>query len=224
MVNKTVAVIVAHPDDEVLGCEGTISKHKSQNDQVYVVFVSDGVTSRVDSSDNDLKARIKSANSAKEILGVNEIFFLNYPDNKLDTVPFLNIVQSLEEILNRIKPDVVYTHHYGDLNIDHRLTNRAVATCRRPMPGNSVFEFFGFEILSSTDWSIVKESSFIPNTYVDISKTLQQKIQALNCYSQELRAAPHSRSVENVIALAKSRGYTVGLDSAEAFISYRMIR
>lgn len=224
MTNRAVAVIVAHPDDEVLGCGGTISKHKSQNDDVYVVFVSDGVTSRVNFSDNDFKARIKSANSAKEILGINEIFFLNYPDNQLDTVPFLNIVQSLEKILHRIKPDVVYTHHYGDLNIDHQLTNRAVATCLRPMPSNSVFEFFGFEILSSTDWTIAREFSFIPNTYVDISKTLEIKLKALDCYSQELRAAPHSRSVENVIALAKSRGHTVGLDSAEAFITYRMIR
>lgn len=142
----------------------------------------------------------------------------------MDSVPLLEIVQKLEPIIEEIRPTVICTHHHGDLNIDHRLTHAAVMTACRPIPGSFVREIYGFEVLSSTEWATTRESPFLPNYFVDISQQLQTKLKALEAYAEEMREVPHSRSIQHAEVLARHRGFGIGVDAAEAFEVYRIIR
>jgi len=221
---KTILVVAAHADDEVLGCGGTIVRHIQEGDAVHLVLMADGVLSRRGASESGLARRIESSKLAQSILGVSSSQSLELSDNKMDSVPLLEIVQKLELILEEIQPSVVYTHHHGDLNIDHRLTQAAVMTACRPVPGSSVREIYGFEVLSSTEWATQQSSPFLPDYFVDITQQLRTKLDALEAYSEEMRNPPHSRSMAHVEVLAHHRGYSVGVDAAEAFEVYRIIR
>jgi LmbE family N-acetylglucosaminyl deacetylase len=141
----------------------------------------------------------------------------------MDTIPFLDIVQSLEKLIDTIKPSIVFTHHSGDLNIDHRLTHDAVLTACRPTPSSCVREIYSFEVLSSTEWGVFNDNFFIPTKFVDIVDTFDQKMQALHSYNEEMREFPHSRSFESVESLAKLRGSSVGIELAECFQTIRII-
>lgn len=222
-MTKKVLVVAAHTDDEALGCGGTIAKHVAQGDTVYAVFLADGVTSRPDSTSEELEARNAAAASAHTILGIKQSFMLGFPDNRMDSVPLLDIVQKLESVLEEVKPQVIYTHHHGDLNIDHRITHQAVMTACRPQPNFCVKEIYAFEVLSATEWNNPNTQPFAPNVFIDISNHLPTKIKALQAYAEEMREAPHSRSFEHVQALAKHRGYTVGMMAAEGFMLVRKI-
>lgn len=221
---KTVLVVAAHADDEVLGCGGTIARHVQEGDAVHLVLMADGVHSRRGSSESDLARRIEASKRAQSILGVSSSQSLELPDNKMDSVPLLETVQKLEPIIQEIQPSIVYTHHHGDLNIDHRLTHVAVMTACRPVPGSSVREIYGFEVLSSTEWATQQSSPFLPDCFVDITHHLRTKLNALEVYAEEMRASPHSRSMAHVEVLARHRGYSIGVDAAEAFEVYRIIR
>jgi len=225
MLSNNVLVVAAHPDDEVLGCGGTIARHVDNGDKVFVLFLSDGVTSRANKSDEKAKLmRIKSGINASVCLGAEPPQYLNFLDNKMDTVPFLDVVQSVERVVSEINPTIVYTHHMGDLNIDHQITHKAVMTAVRPQPNCPVREIYSFEVLSSTEWSTPSpESFFIPNRFVDISSTLDRKLLALKAYDNEMRKFPHSRSVESVSILARHRGSTMGMSAAEAFKVERIL-
>ena len=131
-MGKTVLIIAAHCDDEVLGCGGTMLRHIAAGDIVSVIFMADGESSRSNSNQDDVDQRMKASMLAHQIIGVKQAYFLGFPDNQMDSVPLLNIVKKLEEIIDEILPDVVYTHHYGDLNIDHQITHQAVLTACRP--------------------------------------------------------------------------------------------
>jgi LmbE family N-acetylglucosaminyl deacetylase len=157
------------------------------------------------------------------IVDVTSIKFIGLPDNKLDSLPLLNIIQPIEELIFQLKPTIIYTHHCSDLNVDHSIVQRAVLTACRPVPGFSVKNILTFEIVSSTDWSEIGLNNFRPNTFINITKYLNTKIEALNAYSHEMRASPHSRSLENITALARNRGHTVGVEYAEAFYQLRQI-
>ena len=216
-------IIAAHPDDEVLGCGGTIARHISEGDNVAVLFLSDGVSSR-EKPNQSIEERNKSAFEACKILGADTPLFLNFPDNKMDALPLLEIVLALEKIINKIKPEVIYTHHAGDLNIDHRITHNAVMTACRPQPDFFVKKILSFEILSATEWnSSGFGRQFAPNYFVNITKQFNIKIDALRAYDTEMRPYPHSRSYEAVEALAKYRGASVGFNFAEAFYAQRIL-
>jgi N-acetylglucosamine malate deacetylase 1 len=221
---KTVLVIAAHADDEALGCGGTIARHVEEGDAVHLVLMADGVHSRKESSEADFARRIEASKRAQSILGISFSQSLELPDNKMDSVPLLEIVQKLEPILEEIQPSIVYTHHHSDLNIDHRLTQAAVMTACRPVPGSSVREIYGFEVLSSTEWATQQSSPFLPDYFVDITQQLQTKLDALEAYADEMRKTPHSRSMAHAEVLAHHRGYSIGVDAAEAFEVYRIIR
>jgi len=221
---KTVLVVAAHADDEALGCGGTIARHVEEGDAVHLVLMADGVNSRRETSETDFARRIEASKRAQSILGISSSQSLELPDNQMDSAPLLEIVQKLEPILEEIQPSVVYTHHYGDLNIDHRLTHVAVMTVCRPVPGSSVREIYGFEVLSGTEWATQQGSPFLPNYFVDITQQLQTKLDALEAYAEEMRKTPHSRSMAHVEVLAHHRGYSIGVDAAEAFEVYRIIR
>ena len=221
---KTVLVVAAHADDEALGCGGTIARHVEEGDAVHLVLMADSVHSRKESSEADFARRIEASKRAQSILGISFSQSLELPDNKMDSVPLLEIVQKLEPILVEIQPSVIYTHHHGDLNIDHRLTQAAVMTACRPVPGSSVREIYGFEVLSSTEWATQQSSPFLPDYFVDITRQLRIKLDALEAYAEEMRKPPHSRSMAHAEVLAHHRGYSVGVDFAEAFVVYRIIR
>lgn len=220
-MNKKVLVVAAHPDDEVLGCGGSIAKHIDSGDVVNVLIMADGESSRANTSDINIKKRHGNAQKAAAILGLDPYIFLNYPDNKMDTVDFLDVVQSIESVLFDLKPEIIYTHYSKDLNIDHRIVAKATLTACRPQPVFFVKRFLQWETLSSTEWSDPSEKQFQPNWFVDISTQLDRKIEALKCYDDEMRLWPHARSYEAVKHLAKWRGATVGLDAAESFLLTR---
>ncbi|MEM9543292.1 MAG: PIG-L family deacetylase [Cyanobacteria bacterium P01_E01_bin.42] len=222
-----VLVIAAHPDDEVLGCGGTIIKHSQQGDVVRVLILAEGATSRDwtrnrETRQTDLSALAKAAHQASEILEVDSVKLLQFPDNRMDTCDLLDIVKVIEAHIQEYLPERIYTHHLGDLNIDHRRISEAVITAARPIPEHPTKSILFFEVPSSTEWQVATASlNFNPNWFVDISNTLNVKLNALQAYQTEIRSYPHPRSLEAVEYLARWRGATVGLQAAEAFVLAR---
>lgn len=223
-MGKTILIVAAHTDDEVIGCGGTIARHVTEGDEVYGIFMADGVSSRHKSDRKELTIRNSAAEEVRKILGIKKNYYLEHPDNRLDSLPLIEVIQSLESLINEIEPNIIYTHHHGDLNIDHSITHRAVMTACRPVPKSTVQEIYAFEILSSTEWATTLVSPFVPNHFVNIDKYVSKKIKALKKYHMEMREAPHSRSIENIKHLMSHRGYTVGVNAAEAFTTIRSIR
>ena len=225
----TVLVIAAHPDDEVLGCGGTITCLTGEGHDVYVAILGEGITSRYDKHKQVDQGIIKElqdrSRQASKLLGVKELCLYDFSDNRFDTVPLLDIVKTVERLINRFQPQIVYTHHGGDLNIDHVITHRAVMTATRPVVNCPVKEIYAFEAPSSTEWAFGQfQSAFRPNVFVDISDTLELKIQAFQLYESEARLFPHPRSSEALRAIAQRWGSVVGLKAAEAFELVRDVR
>lgn len=219
-----IMVIAAHPDDEVLGCAGTIAHHVAMGDHVHIVFMSNGVGSRNNTvSEQDVSIRQDSAKKVATLLGTKLPVFLDYPDNRMDSIDMLDITQAVEKIIQTKKPRVIYTHFPGDLNIDHCITHQAVLTACRPQKQSSVRAIYCFEVLSSTEWNSVSSRTFVPNVFVNITDHWDKKLQALECYAGEMRDSPHSRSINCVTALATLRGETHGCYYAEAFMLERML-
>lgn len=221
---KAVLVVAAHSDDEALGCGGTVARHVAEGDVVYAVFLADGVSSRQQGGGFELEQRNAAAEKASKILGISKNYYFGLPDNRLDSLPLIEVVQQLEPIISQLRPEIVYTHHHGDLNIDHRITHQAVMTVCRPMPGSTVRQIHAYEVMSSTEWATPTHSPFLPNCYVDISDFLAIKLEALKAYQFEMREEPHSRSLKHLEYLARHRGNTVGVAAAEAFVTLRSLR
>lgn len=228
-MSKKILVVAAHPDDEVLGCGATIANHAQSGDSVHIVILSEGVTSRDDFPDRlrrngELSALAKAAFSAKDILGAKTLDLHEFPDNRMDSVDHLDIVKVIEKCLYMYEPEIVYTHHSGDVNIDHRRIHEAVITATRPQPEQTVKTLLYFEVQSSTEWQTPGSASvFAPNWFVNISSTLSLKMKALAIYKAEMRSWPHARSCEAVEYLARWRGATIGCEAAEAFMLGRSI-
>lgn len=222
-----VLVIAAHPDDEVLGCGGAIAKHSRNGDEVHVMIMAEGLTSRDnfgDASKEGLSELASAARKANEILGVASLSMHGLPDNRLDSLDRLDVIKLIEHKISEYKPECVYTHHAGDVNIDHRVIHEAVNTACRPVPGHSVKCLLFFEIPSSTEWQVPGSApAFLPTWFVDVSGTLGTKMDALNAYAMEMRDWPHPRSCQAVDHLAKWRGASVGVEAAECFMLGRMI-
>lgn len=222
-------VVAAHPDDEVLGCGGTIARLIEEGHDVYVAILGEGVTSRYDKreqADQELIEELQyRSRQAAKLLGVKELCLYDFPDNRFDTMPLLNIIKTVEKLINRFQPQIVYTHHGGDLNIDHVITHRAVMSATRPVEDCSVKEIYAFEVPSSTEWAFGQfQPAFQPNVFVDISATLETKIQAMQIYESEARLFPHPRSPEALRAIARRWGSMIGLEAAEAFELVRLVR
>ena len=226
MKKSRILCVAAHPDDEVLGCGGTMAK-LSKDNEVYTLILGEGITSRTISDEEKIKQLKELKNQseqANEILGVKQVFFEKFSDNRFDTVPLLEIIKNIERYIQRIEPVVIYTHHHGDLNIDHQITHKAVLTAVRPVGSPIVKKILSFEVLSSTEWSCQNQTNiFIPNTYIDVSETLNKKLEAMKTYKSEIRDYPHPRSLEAIEILAKKRGLEVSLKYAEAFNLIRSI-
>lgn len=218
-----VLVVVAHPDDEVLGCGATIVKHSKLGHEVFLLTMSDGVSSR--GSKDGLKERLSALEKSCSILGISKYKVMDFLDNKLDQYPLLDLIQSVENDLLDFNPDIIYTHSATDLNVDHRITNSIVFTIFRPIPNSSVQEIRSMEVPSGTHWGTTELPHFAPNLFIDATNTAEKKIEALKIYGDELRAWPHARSLEATKALLNYRGSLVGLDYAEAFhVDRRIIK
>ena len=208
-----ILVIAAHLDDEVLGCGGTIAKLVDRGNEVSVMFFTKGRATE-NLFDMSKKAGI--------VLGINRAMNHSFTDQMLDTIPLLDIIACIDNMITEVQPNTIFTHSNCDLNQDHRIVHQAALTAARPKPGCSVTGMYAFEVPSSTDWSF--EYSFHPTVFVDISKTFDQKMEALKCYTSEVSSFPHPRSPEAIKALAMYRGSMVGVRAAEAFQLIRLVR
>jgi LmbE family N-acetylglucosaminyl deacetylase len=215
--------VAAHPDDEVLGCGGTIARHVRSGDVVHVVIAGEGLMSRAGARRAGLADHKKAAQRANEILGVKTLVLHNFPDNRLDSVDRLEITQFLETHVQKHAPEIVYTHHWADMNHDHIRLSECVLTACRPIPDRSVRRILCFEVPSSTGWRGARPDSFDPNWFVDISRELPVKLAALGAYADEMRDFPHARSQEAIVHLAGWRGATAGMEAAEAFVLVRSL-
>ena len=223
-----VLVVAAHPDDEVLGCGGTIARWAAGSIDVRILILGEGVTSRYSKREQASASEIRDlharARDVAAFLGAKRIEIQDLPDNRFDTVPFLDIVKRVETAIGADVPDTILTHHSGDLNVDHTITHRAVLTATRPVPENAVREILAFEVPSSTDWAFAAGSgAFAPSVFLDIADTLDRKLQALAMYNSEARPFPHPRSPEALAAVARRWGSIAGLRAAEAFVLIRRV-
>ena len=226
-MKKNILILAAHPDDEVLGCGGTIAKYTSEGHFVHVAFISDGVSSRggdIDEQTKELESRRDSSLTALNILGVTSVSFGDFPDNKMDTLATIEVAKVIEELIATHKPEIVFTHHFGDVNVDHQMIHQATVVACRPQPNHCVKTILCYEVSSSTEWQLPgKNFDFTPNYFIDISRFIDQKLLSLKEYEFEMRKWPHSRSIKSIEHLAHWRGSTIGVDSAESFMVGRIL-
>lgn len=228
-VPQSILVVAAHPDDEVLGCGGTIARHADAGDLVQVLILAEGATSRQGQRDraeaaDELTNLAQAAQTATTILGAVGVELMDLPDNRLDSINRLDLIKQIEERIARHQPQVVYVHHAGDVNVDHRRLHEAVVTACRPVPGQTVRRLLSFEVASSTEWQPPGSAPpFQPNWFVDISSQWERKCLALEAYATEMRPWPHVRSIQSLEHLARWRGAQVGVEAAEAFCLLRQI-
>lgn len=218
--NKKILIVAAHPDDEVLGCGGTLIKLK-KNNKIKILFMTDGVSSR-GKRIKEIIQRKKNCLDLMKYLKLPKPLFFNFPDNQMDKVPLLKIVKKIEKILKSFKPEIIFTHYYNCLNVDHQITFKALNTAARPVGKQSIKKILCFEIPSSSEW-ILGNKSFKPNYYINITGQIEDKIKSLKFYENEIRKFPHSRSIEGVRSIAKFRGLSCGLKYAEGFLLVRNI-
>ena len=219
---KKILVLCAHPDDETLGLGGTLSLKSKNGNQIFILFFTDGESSRNKTTKDDILLRKKQAKNACKILGIKKVKFLDYPDQKLDTFPTLEIAKEIENIILEWKPSEIYTHYWGDVNQDHRKIFEATKIAVRPQPTSFIKKVICYETPSSTDWGIYPQS-FTPNLFVNIDKTIKTKISALKKYKNEIQKFPHPRSIESITTRSKYWGSTIGNMNSEAFILLREI-
>jgi LmbE family N-acetylglucosaminyl deacetylase len=223
----SVLCVVAHPDDEVLGVGGTLARHADEGEAVHICILSDGVTSRYDDGDaanDEIKRRQNRPREACSTLGAT-VSLYGFPDNSFDTIPLLDIIQTIELEIESHNPSTIYTHHHGDLNIDHELTCRATVTATRPLADSTVERVLAFETLSASEWSIPKsDNAFQPTSFVNIDEHLETKLEALSVYESELREPPHPRTTETVRKNAEVWGGKAGFAAAEPFTVLREVR
>ncbi len=219
---KRALVVAAHPDDEVLGCGGLMARLVQQGSEVHVLIMS-GVTTSRGASAAEIAQCEQETFEALAVLGVHQYRRLDLPDNRFDTLPLLQLASAVEEERSMVKPDMVLTHEAGDLNVDHRLTNQAVAIALRPRVNGGEYRIWAFETLSSSEWQDPAARSFHPQVYVDISEQLELKLRSIEKYRSELRAYPHPRSLEGIRIMAQARGLSICRRAAECFSVIREI-
>lgn len=221
-MKKRALVIASHPDDEVLGCGGTMARLTQEGYEFTIAILGEGITSRFshrEAADPELLRQLHAkTGEAARIVGVSDVRLFGLPDNRFDTVPLLEVVKMIESVVTEIQPDSVFTQHGGDLNIDHAVTYRATLTATRPLPGSSVAQLYAYEVASSTEWAFQSFAPvFQPNVFFDITSFVDQKTSAMQVYESEVRPFPHPRSPEALVHQAKHWGAVVGVTAAEAF-------
>lgn len=221
-----VLVVVAHPDDELLGCGATLRLLEQQGHNVYSCVLSGHADARYARPELERLRQISIDSS--RMVGIRETVYYEFPNIRFNVVPHLEMVQALEDLIVRFRPDWVFTHHPGDLNIDHRVCYEATAAAvtlpqrlSRDLPVDLIKRVFLFEVPSSTDWALPATGGFRPNSFFNVSSTFEAKLQALRHFEGALKPHPHSRSETNVTALARVRGAQISVELAEAFCLVR---
>lgn len=218
-----VYVVAAHPDDELLGVGGTLLRHLADGDDVHVLVMSEGATSRYE--DHMRRELAEAAVRAAEILGVSDIELAQWPDQRMDTVPLIDLTQFIEQRFQTTPPNVLYTHFPDDVNADHGVVARAAWTAARAYSQPQLRAIYAFETPSSTEWAWPNSATaFQPNHFTDISTQLERKLQALACYESEMRDEPHPRSLRSLRTIAERWGSVIGTQAAEAFVTLRSVR
>lgn len=222
---EKILVIAAHPDDELLGVGGTIRRLVDEGKEAHAVILAEGITSRSKKRDeadrNELLELRKDAKKASEIVGYSSIDFCGFPDNRMDEVDLLDVIKVVSKYVELYKPDTIFTHHHGDLNIDHRITCEAVLTACRPVGDYCVKRIYAFETPSSTEWNYMYTEPFSPNVYFEVTNTFNAKVEGMACYRSERTDYPHPRSADALRSLGMVRGTNSGFRMAEAFILLR---
>jgi LmbE family N-acetylglucosaminyl deacetylase len=221
---QRVLVIAAHPDDETYGMGGTIARHVLRGDHVAVMIMTDGVTAR----HTVTAPQEAAALNACAALGVEDVRFARLPDQRLDAMPLLEVIRPIAAAINDIGAQIVYTHHRGDANQDHRTLFAATMVAIRPFGACPVLQAYSYEVASSTEWGApFSETAFVPNHFVAISATLEAKLRAVAAYTatyeSEVKPFPHPRSPEATRIYAQQRGVSVGMPAAEAFVTIRTL-
>jgi LmbE family N-acetylglucosaminyl deacetylase len=216
MTHKNILVIAAHPDDEVIGMGGTIAVHAARGDEVFIAILTDGATVQFPDDPGMVARKKEQAIKAAELLGAKEVFSGNFPDQRLDVTPLLEVNRFVESVVRQVEPQVIYTHHFAELNADHRIAYEAAAVAARPF-GLASFE----KLLCYSVDTLAHAGTTVPrfNVYSDISETLELKLRAMEIYDTEVRAYPHPRSLEALRHVAMRNGAMVGLRAAEVFQS-----
>jgi len=213
-------ILAAHPDDEVLGCGGTMARRAKEGHEVVAAILTDGAVTRYKKG----MAKVLRANAAgcAKTLGISRVVFRDLPNQGLDAVPITKVIKEVEGIIRDFKPDIIYTHDRGDLNRDHAVIHEATLVAARPLPAGGVKELFTYFVPSSSEYNDAGEREiFIPNVFVDITATIDKKVKAFAHYKSEARPYPHPRSPRALRIYAERWGIQAGLKYAEAF---RLIR
>lgn len=224
-------IVVAHPDDELLGLGATMNMLiQLHHVTTHVVILGEGITSRSDQRDpeswkEELAVHQENIRLAQQAIGYHSVSTYDFPDNRFDTVALLDIIKVIEKEKKDFQPTVIFTHHGGDVNIDHQRTFEAVITACRPLKEEGVKHIFTFETPSGTEWRASSDpKQFIPNLFIEVTKeNLNAKIQGMEHYEFERRAFPHPRSPEALTIQAQRWGISVGANYAEAFQLIRSI-
>jgi LmbE family N-acetylglucosaminyl deacetylase len=224
----SILVVAAHPDDEVLGCGGVLALNGGK-DPVDILILGEGITSRSERREHANTAAVErlraDAQAAGKMLGARSVRLANFPDNRFDGVPLLDVIKVVEAAVAELSPQTIYTHHPGDLNVDHGVTFRAVMTATRPMADQAVRDVYSFEVSSSTEWAFQQiQPPFRPNVFVDVSSSIERKVKAMLQYESEVRPFPHPRSGEAIRVQARRWGSVAGCEYAEAFELIRSVR
>lgn len=218
-----ILVIAPHPDDEVLGCGGTIAKHVACGNQVYVAIVTRGTVPMF--SEQAIETGRAECRIADAFLNVKETVFLDFPAARLEEIPRHELNDAFVNLIQDIKPDIVYLPHRGDMQLDHKMTVDAAMVALRPKYDHVVEKVYAYETVSETGWNVPNVvNEFIPNVYNDITGFLDKKIEALSVFKSQVSEFPNTRSLKAVEALAMYRGSTVGVEAAEAFSLIREIQ
>lgn len=218
MKMQNVLVVAAHPDDEVLGVGGTMPLLKQAGGRVTVIIVTDGSSSQYEGDAETLRRKHQQARNANDLLGVDELLQWDFPDMRLDTVPHIELNRAFEAVIDEQQFDTVFVQNGEDVNLDHLAVYRSILVATRPVPGQPVRSLLSYHVNSSTEWgSRTQGTIFCPNYYIDISSTIQQKLDAMICYEDELRPAPHPRSLPAIRSRAEVFGSEIGVSHAEGF-------
>ncbi len=212
---KSVLVIAAHPDDEILGCGGTVALHQGAGDRVTVVIACEGESLRYGPGG---VGQADHTRRAAQVLGVTDVRPLGFADQRLDVVSLTDLITPLERVVAEVQPQIVYCQYGGDVNRDHELLFKAILVATRPTVA-CIEAVYAFDTASSTEWAYPR--SFAPDTWVDITATLEQKVAAMACYESEVRSYPHPRSLEALRHRARAWGNQACMDAAEVFVTVR---
>jgi LmbE family N-acetylglucosaminyl deacetylase len=214
-MSKRILVIAAHPDDELLGCGGTVAMHARAGDSVTSVIVCEGESLRYGPAG---VGQGEHTRRAAAVLGVADVRSLGFADQRLDTLSLLDIIQPLERIVREVRPQIVYCQYGGDANLDHAIVFKAQLVATRPVEP-WIEAVYAFDTASSTEWGYPR--TFVPDTWVEITETLEQKLAAMACYESEVRDYPHPRSLQALRHRAHAWGNQACMDAAEVFMTVR---